>query len=116
MPDHALASLVISHAPSYQSTASRLTSLNDVPIPDASLSATLMSISPRLDKLSSTALKQELDVAELQNRSAAVLERWYEVGVVGMGDCWSEWEERLVGSEIAIRREEARRARENGIS
>lgn len=111
--DEAVASLVISHAPLYHSTASRLTSLDDMPVPDASLSADLLSLLPRMKRIDDVQSKQECQVAELADRSAELLERWYNIGIVSMGECWSEWEARIVGSERALRQEQARRRRED---
>ena len=42
----------------------------------------------------------------LRLRSAALLQRWYEVGVIGSSECWSDWESRLLDVEISVRREE----------
>ena len=50
-------------------------------------------------------------MAELRTRSARVIQRWYEVGVLGESECWSEWEGRVVEVEKRVRREEARMAK-----
>ena len=42
-------------------------------------------------------------------RSARALQRWYEVGVVGSGECWAEWEGRLGDVEREVRRVEVLR-------
>jgi len=107
-----LATLVMSHAPSYQAAASQLTSLNDLPIPDASVSTNLISLEPRIREMSAKGAIQEQQVEELQTRSASVVARWHEVGILGMGECWSEWESRLTATEQVIRREQATRKRE----
>lgn len=45
-----------------------------------------------------------------------MLQRWYEVGLVGSGEAWAEWEGRLEGVEREVRRREAfRERRENEI-
>lgn len=55
-------------------------------------------------------------MSELRVRTARVLQRWYEVGVVGSGECWAEWEGRLEGVEREVRRREViRMKRENEI-
>ena len=46
------------------------------------------------------------EVAELRRRSAKVIERWYELGVLGVGECWAEWESRVEGVERQVRRRE----------
>lgn len=53
-------------------------------------------------------------VAELRVRSARALQRWYEVGLVGVGECWAEWEGRLEEVEREVRRGEVAREREGG--
>lgn len=56
--------------------------------------------------------EQGRSVAELRVRTARVLQRWYELGLVGNGECWAEWEGRLEGVERGVRRGEVARARE----
>lgn len=51
-------------------------------------------------------------MAELRARSAEVIQRWYELGVLGESECWSEWEGRVVGVEKWVCREEGLRAKE----
>lgn len=110
----ALQSLVLAHAPSYHETASRLTSLKDIPIPPTSSSATLVALQPRLDRALQVQEEQRRQVAELRARSARLAERWVEVGVVGVGECWAEWEERLRVVEREVRRREVEREEEMG--
>ena len=49
---------------------------------------------------------------DLRARSAIIVERWYEFGVLGEGECWAEWEGRLRGVEKTVRRRETERAQE----
>ena len=51
-------------------------------------------------------------MAELRRRSARAVQRWYEVGVLGGSECWTEWEGRVVEVEKSVRREEGRMATE----
>lgn len=51
-------------------------------------------------------------MAELRTRSARAIQRWYELGVLGESECWTEWEGRLVEVEKRVRREEGRMAKE----
>ncbi|KAF7717807.1 Uncharacterized protein PECH_008446 [Penicillium ucsense] len=120
VPEHlsprTLASIVLSYATAFPETASRLTSLNDLPIPDATTSASLIAMQPRLDRIAQTQEEQAATVSELRVRTARVLQRWYEVGVMGSGECWAEWEGRLEGLEREVRRREViREKRENEI-
>lgn len=50
-------------------------------------------------------------MAELRIRSARVIQRWYEVGVLGESECWSEWEGRVVQVEKRVRKGEGRMAK-----
>lgn len=50
-------------------------------------------------------------ISELRVRTARVLQRWYEVGLVGGGECWAEWEGRLEDVEREVKREEIVRER-----
>ncbi|PLN81569.1 nuclear distribution protein RO10 [Aspergillus taichungensis] len=106
-----LASIVLAYASAFPETASRLSSLNDLPVPDAEASATLVALQGRLDALAQTQEDQAGEVAELRVRSARALQRWYEVGVVGSGECWAEWEGRLGDVEREVRRVEVLRGR-----
>ncbi|RAH44397.1 uncharacterized protein BO95DRAFT_366309 [Aspergillus brunneoviolaceus CBS 621.78] len=106
-----LASVVLSYASAFPETASRLSSLNDLPIPDAETSASLIQLQPRLDQLSKTQEDQARQISELRVRSAKALQRWYEVALVSGGECWAEWEGRLEDVEREVRREEVVRER-----
>ncbi|KAK1144512.1 hypothetical protein N8T08_005385 [Aspergillus melleus] len=106
-----LASIVLSYASAYPETSSRLTSLNDLPIPDAQASASLIELSPRLAALAQTQEAQALEISELRVRTARALQRWYEIALVGGGECWAEWEGRLEDVEREVRREEVVRER-----
>lgn len=106
-----LASIVLSYATAFPETASRLVSLNDHPIPDATASAGLIALQPRLDALARVQDEQAREVAQLRMRTARALQRWYDVGIVGEGECWAEWEGRLEDVEREVRREEVVRER-----
>jgi len=106
MTNHALTALVLSHAPSYQATAARLTSLQDLPVPDPSSSAALIQLLPRLQSLSHRQDAQQESIAQLRHQSLAILARWYDSAIIGMDDCWTEWEARLLNQEKRVRRAE----------
>lgn len=111
-----LSSIVLSYATAFPETASRLTSLNDLPVPDAQSSAALIELQPQLDRLAQTQAEQAKEISELRVRTARVLQRWYEVGVVGSGECWAEWEGRLEDVEREVRRREViKERRENEV-
>lgn len=67
---------------------------------------------PRLEGLRAVEMEQEEQIVELRARSAAVVERWYATGIMGMGECWSDWEGRLMDVERVVRQEQGRRKRE----
>lgn len=111
-----LASIVLSYATAFPETASRLTSLNDLPVPDAESSAALIELQPRMDRLARTQAEQAAVISDLRVRTARVLQRWYEIGLVGSGECWAEWEGRLEDVEREVRRREViKERRENEI-
>ncbi|KAI9893495.1 MAG: hypothetical protein M1814_006792 [Vezdaea aestivalis] len=98
--------IVLASGPLYHSTASRLQSIEDAPVPPGEASAAIVKLQPRVAAL---ALKQESQtrrLAELRSRSAEVLERWYRMGVMASGECWAEWEGRVGTVERGIRRRE----------
>ncbi|GAB7357321.1 hypothetical protein MBLNU459_g8281t1 [Dothideomycetes sp. NU459] len=113
MSDSALTTLVLSHIPSYHTTAARLTSLSDLPVPNASSSASLIALKPRVQNALQRQEQQQQMVSELRQRSVEAIGRWYELGIVSMGDCWSEWETRLLSAESQVRRAEGRMKRDN---
>jgi hypothetical protein len=111
--DHSvIKSIVLAHASSFPETVSRLNSVKDLPIPPASASAELLALGPRLEKAIEVQESQLHDVAALRTRSARLLERWLEVGVVGQGEVWAEWEERVRGVERSARRIEVAREKQ----
>lgn len=105
-------SIINSCATSYQTTASCLTSIKDVPIPPAEESATLMALHPRMAQLELLQESQAKEMAELRSRSASTIQRWYELGVLAGGECWTEWEGRVANVEKVVRQEEMHRAKE----
>lgn len=107
-----ITSIVLAHATSFSETVSRLMSIKDLVIPPASASAELAALRPRLDQVESTQAAQVREVSELRARSARLLERWLEVGVVGQGEVWVEWEDRVRAVERRVRRMEVAREKE----
>src|SRR5436309_15963008 len=96
--------MVLASASSYPSTASRLTSIRDVPIPPAELSARLIDLQPRIAMVEALQVAQNADIAELRERSAAVIQRWYTKDVLGAGETWADLEGRVAVVEQKIRR------------
>lgn len=100
----ALLAIVMASASAYPSTSSRLTSIMDVPIPAAALSAQLIELQPRLAKVETVQAAQRADIAELRAKSAALVQKWYTRDVLRAGDTWAEAEERVAKVEQRLRR------------
>ena len=103
--------IVAAHSPLYHQTASQLTSIHDLAIPSSSLSTSLISLQPRIAKIQSLQEAQAKEMAALRARSAKAVQRWYELGVLGQGECWAEWEGRMEECEKKVRRVEGGRKR-----
>ncbi|KAH8647427.1 hypothetical protein BGZ60DRAFT_474486 [Tricladium varicosporioides] len=96
--------IVLASASSYPSTASRLTSINDTSIPPTQLSAQLIELQPRIAKIGALQVAQNAEVAALRERSAALIQRWYTIDILGAGDSWAELEGRVGQVEQRVRR------------
>ena len=57
--------------------------------------------------------RQETEIDTLRELSARLLERWLQVGVVGQGELWADWDDRVKIAERSVRRKEATIEREN---
>jgi hypothetical protein len=97
-------SIVLASASSYSSTASRLTSILDVPIPAVESSVQLINLVPLIGKLEAVQAAQNSEIASLRERSAAVIQRWYMLDILRTGDKWAELEWRVDNVEQKVRR------------
>ncbi|PQE18029.1 Nuclear distribution RO10 protein [Rutstroemia sp. NJR-2017a BVV2] len=97
-------SIILASASSYPSTASRLTSILDVPVPSAEVSAQLIELQPRVAKVEALQAAQSADMAALRQRTAAVIQRWYAVDILRTGESWAELEGRVEQVEQKVRR------------
>ncbi|KAL9056507.1 MAG: hypothetical protein Q9162_002882 [Coniocarpon cinnabarinum] len=94
---------------------SDLSALEGQQIPDARQLATLMSLQPRIIRALAMQQSQSEQHEELHLRSARLLTRWYEQCVVGDGEQWAAWEERLQRVDMRLKRKEnAKRREEEG--
>ncbi|KAH7376977.1 nuclear distribution protein [Plectosphaerella cucumerina] len=100
----AIRATVIASASSYPATASSLTSVSDCPIPDPSQSAALAALIPRLRGIAATQTAQKAEAAELRARSEAVIQAWYEDGVLGTSRFVADVEGRLTKIERQTRK------------
>ncbi|EMC94078.1 hypothetical protein BAUCODRAFT_52590, partial [Baudoinia panamericana UAMH 10762] len=114
LPTTQLAALVLARASLYISTAAHLTQLQDTHIPDPAPLTKLVNLLSRLERARTRQHQQARELAELRQRSALAVEKWYEVGVLEMGENWADWEERVREVEILVRRREAAKRREEG--
>ncbi len=97
-------SIVMASASSYSSTASSLSSAFDVAIPPAELSTQLIDLQPRIAQAEAIQIAQDSEMAELRERSAAVIQKWYTLDVLGTGETWAEMEERIDQVDQRVRR------------
>lgn len=116
LPPASLAQLVLAHDHLYRTASTQLSTLNDnKEIPDPSALTKLLALQPRVEKIEARQAQQANEFAELRARSAKIVERWYENGVLNMGERWAGWEEKLKDCEILVRRKEAATKREEGL-
>ncbi|KAJ1335790.1 Dynactin subunit p22 [Microdochium nivale] len=104
-PD-AVRAVVLASASSYPATASALTAIDDTPIPDPALSATLAALAPRMRAVETTQLAQAAEISRLRARSEVVIRQWYERDVMGYSGFVARVEDRIELVERDIRRAE----------
>ena len=110
-----MAQLILAHESLYKTSSVQLSTLNDnSTIPESAPLVKLIAMQTRIDKLETKQMEQAQEFAELRARSARAVEKYYESGVLQMGEQWTEWEERLKDCEILVRRKEAAKRREEG--
>jgi hypothetical protein len=80
------AALVLSHAQLYSGVSGQLQSLQETSVPDPTSASKLRELQARIDRAAARQEQQEIELAELRTRSAAVVEQWYETGVLGMAN------------------------------
>lgn len=96
-------SIINASASLYSETASRLSSMNDIPIPSPELSAQLIALQPRIAKIEAIQANQLLEVRRLLERSAAIIEKWYLTNVLENGEIWASLDKRIRQIEQKIR-------------
>ena len=55
---------------------------------------------------------QAQQIAHLRQKTASLIQRWYEIGVLGGGECWVKWEDRITEIEKRVRRKETLQAQD----
>ena len=111
-----LFAIVNSCATLYHTSASRLASIQDIPIPSTNASSALIGLGGQLKRVAVLQAAQSAQIADLRCRSVAVVERWYQLCILSGAKCWAEWEKRVGTVEQDVRRQELARAREEIIS
>ncbi|KAG8625163.1 hypothetical protein KVT40_006914 [Elsinoe batatas] len=106
------ATLVLSHAAQLNTTTSSLRSIHDVVIPEASSSVHILAQTPRMQRAIVRAEAQNKHMSDVRTRSAELVSRWHQVGVLGVGEVISEWDERLTDAERSLRQRHARMRRD----
>lgn len=91
---------------------SSLNTLQQYPLPESRELITLLNQASRLDKLEAIQQQQLAEIAQLRQRSTALVAQWYQAQVLDSSERWSLWEERLLHSEQTVRRKEIAKARE----
>ncbi|THV44214.1 hypothetical protein BGAL_0700g00040 [Botrytis galanthina] len=109
-------SIVLASASAYPSTASRLTSILDMPIPSAESSAQLIELQPRIAKIEALQMAQNAELSALRQRTAAVIQRWYTVDILRTGESWAELEERVQHVEQKVRRATTLKQLDDGVA
>lgn len=107
-----LRATVLACAASYPATASALTAaVKDFsPPPDPALSAALVELQPRIEKVAEMQRQQQAEMAELRARGERLVRRWYEDGLVkGASKAVADVEGRIERVERDIRRAERAR-------
>lgn len=110
-----LLSIILSSASSYPTTASRLTSVIDTPIPPTNLSAQLIDLQPRIAKIGTLQASQSTELAELRERSAMAIQQWYAMNILQSGDVWAEMEGRVGVVEQKVRRAALAKRADEGL-
>lgn len=97
-------SIVLASASSYPETASRLSSILDVPIPPAEQSAQLIELTARIARLEAIQESQSAELAACRERSAVAIQKFYTKDILKAGDGWAELEGRVEQVERKVRR------------
>lgn len=102
--------IILASPSAYNLTASSLTSVMDVPVPSAESSIQLIQLKPRLAKAKLRQETQTKEISELRGNTARILQRWYTLHILGVGECWSDYERRVQELERGVRRVAVRAA------
>ncbi|KAK4074456.1 uncharacterized protein Triagg1_5052 [Trichoderma aggressivum f. europaeum] len=106
LDSEAVQSIVLSAASSFPATLSALTAVKDIPIPESSASAGLISLTQRMKAIEATQLAQAAEISALRSRSEALVRSWYENGAVVNSQVLAHTEGKIQRVEREVRRRE----------
>ena len=85
----------------------------DSPVPDPTLSASLVALAPQMEAVAATQREHEGEIAELRARSEKLVRKWYEGRALGYSRFVADVEGRVELVEQSVRRTEKARADES---
>ncbi|KAL7934155.1 hypothetical protein V8C35DRAFT_301829 [Trichoderma chlorosporum] len=106
LDSEAIQSIVLSAASSFPATLSALTAVKDIPLPESSASASLISLTQRMKAIEATQLAQAAEVSALRSKSEALVRSWYENGAVVNSQVLAHTEGKIQRVEREVRRRE----------
>ncbi|KAL6901598.1 hypothetical protein GGI43DRAFT_361571 [Trichoderma evansii] len=99
-------SIVLSSASSFPATLSALTAAKDIPIPDSSASASLISLTQRMKAIEATQLAQAAEISKLRSNSEIIVRSWYENRALVNSQVIADSDGRIRRVEVEVRRRE----------
>lgn len=102
-------STILAAASLFPQAASRLISINDTPLPTAKLSTELIDTEAELAQLQMLQERQSQEIAALRQRTAAVLQRWYSIDIIQIGEYWANLEDVVEVMEQNLRQASAQK-------
>ncbi|KAH6628888.1 hypothetical protein F5144DRAFT_605000 [Chaetomium tenue] len=116
LPPDAVRATVLAYASAFPTVASSLTAATaDSPIPDATQSAALAALGPRMRGAAALQHAQAREMSELRARSEVAVRAWYEGGVLKYGMVLADVEGRLERVDRGVRRVAKGRVEEEKI-
>lgn len=106
LDSEAVQSIVLSAASSFPATLSALTAVKDIPVPESSASANLISLTQRMKAIEATQVAQAAEISALRSRSEALVRSWYENGAVVNSQVLAHTEGKIQRVEREVRRRE----------
>ncbi|KAH8124430.1 hypothetical protein ACSS6W_010321 [Trichoderma asperelloides] len=99
-------SIVLSSASSFPATLSALTAAKDIPIPDSSASASLISLTQRMKAIEATQIAQAVEISKLRSKSEILVRSWYENRALANSQVIADSDGRIRRVEVEVKRRE----------